>query len=148
MISGRGPGKRRGVTLIEMLVVLVMLSLFAALVMPNLLKKPEQARRTAAEVQIDALLTALSNYHLDTGLFPSTETGLRALVENPGRVSHWNGPYLPKDVPLDPWGRPYAYKYPGSRGDLPEIISLGADGSPGGEGSNADIVSWKNSPRP
>ncbi|MBX9602168.1 MAG: type II secretion system major pseudopilin GspG [Bryobacteraceae bacterium] len=145
-MGGRQPGAA-GITLIEMLVVLVMLSLFAALVMPNLLKKPEQARRAAAEVQIDAFLTALSNYHLDTGSFPPSEAGLAALVVNPGGVTRWNGPYLPKDVPLDPWGRVYLYKYPGGRGDLPEITSLGADGSPGGEGNNADIVSWKNAPR-
>jgi general secretion pathway protein G len=88
--------------------------------------------------------TALGQYKLDTGTFPSTEQGFPALRARPGNVPQWDGPYLSMEVPLDPWGRPYLYKYPGEHGDEPDIISYGADGQPGGEGINADVVSWRN----
>jgi general secretion pathway protein G len=81
---------------------------------------------------------------LDTGLFPSNEQGLQALRMKPANLNLWNGPYLPQEIPLDPWGRPYLYKYPGDHGDEPDVISYGADGQAGGEGINADIVSWKS----
>jgi general secretion pathway protein G len=114
------------------------------LVGPKLFGNVDKAKRTAAITQINTFSTALGNYKLDTGSFPATEMGLQALRVKPENVPQWAGPYLTKDVPLDPWGRPYLYKYPGEHGDEPDIISLGADGEPGGEGNNADVVSWSN----
>lgn len=134
---------RRGITLIEMLVVLTIIALFAALVAPKLLSKSDTARVTAARAQINAFMTALGAYKLDTGTYPTTEMGLQALRTRPQNVPQWQGPYLPQEIPVDPWGRPYIYRYPGEQGDEPEIVCLGADGQPGGEGINADIVSWK-----
>jgi general secretion pathway protein G len=127
-----------------MLVVVTIIALFAALVGPRLFSNVDKARRTAALTQIDSFMTALGAYKLDTGSFPSTELGLQALRVKPESVPQWAGPYLPKDIPLDPWGRPYLYKYPGEHGDEPDLISLGADGQAGGEGNDADIVSWSN----
>lgn len=135
---------RAGVTLIEMLVVVMIIALFAALVAPSMFKQSDKARVTAAQAQINNFITALGSYKLDTGVFPSTEEGLQALRVAPNNLAQWQGPYLPKEVPLDPWRRPYIYKYPGDHGDEPDIISYGADGQPGGDGINADIVSWKN----
>ena len=136
--------RQAGVTLIEMLVVVTIIALFAMLVGPRLLKKTDTARVTAARAQISYFMTALGAYKLDTGLFPATEQGLQALRTAPSGVNLWQGPYLPQEIPVDPWGNPYQYKYPGEHGDEPDIICLGADGSPGGEGINADIVSWKS----
>jgi general secretion pathway protein G len=136
--------RQRGITLIEMLVVVTIIALFAALVAPKFFNKADQARRTATHVQINSFMTALGAYKLDTGNFPTTEQGLQALRVKPESVSQWAGPYLPQDVPLDPWGHPYLYKYPGEHGDEPDLISLGGDGQAGGEGLNADIVSWSN----
>lgn len=133
-----------GVTLIEMLVVVTIIALFAALVGPRMLGRADAARRTAARSQINSFMTALGAYKLDTGTFPSTEMGLAALRVRPEGVNQWTGPYLPQDIPLDPWGRPYLYRYPGEHGDEPDIVSLGADGQPGGDGNDADIVSWKS----
>jgi general secretion pathway protein G len=135
---------RAGITLIEMLVVVTIIALFAALVVPSMFKKTDQARITAARAQINSFMTALGSYKLDTGMVPSTEEGLQALRVKPANLDQWQGPYLPKDIPLDPWGHPYVYKYPGEHGDEPDIICYGADGQPGGEGINADIVSWKD----
>lgn len=134
----------RGITLIEMLVVLAIIALFASLVAPRLLNKTDTARVTAARAQINAFMTALGSYKLDTGVYPVTEAGLQALRVKPGDVNNWQGPYLPQEIPVDPWGRPYSYKYPSDQGDEPEIVCLGADGQPGGDGINADIVSWKS----
>jgi general secretion pathway protein G len=136
--------RRRGVTLIEMLVVMTIIALFAALVAPRLLSKSDTARVTAARAQINSFMTALGAYKLDTGVYPTTEQGLQALRTRPQNVNQWSGPYLPQDIPNDPWGRPYVYKFPGDNGDEPDIISLGADGQPGGTGTNADVVSWKS----
>jgi general secretion pathway protein G len=139
--------KRRaqaGVTLIEMLVVMTIIALFAALVVPAMLKKGDAARVTKANADIQSFMTALSSYKLDTGLFPTTDQGLRALREKPGDLAQWAGPYIQQDVPKDPWGHDYVYKYPGEHGDNPDIICLGADGQPGGDGLNADLVSWKS----
>jgi len=135
---------RAGVTLIEMLVVVMIIALFAALVAPSMFKQSDKARVTAAQAQINNFTTALGSYKLDTGVFPSTEEGLQALRVAPNNLAQWQGPYLPKEVPLDPWRRPYVYKYPGEHGDEPDIISYGADGQAGGDGINADIVSWKS----
>jgi general secretion pathway protein G len=133
-----------GVTLIEMLVVVTIIALFAALVIPRMLGQGDKARRVATHAQINGFQTALGAYKLDTGVFPSTEQGLQALRVKPEGLNQWSGPYLPQDVPLDPWGHPYLYKYPGEHGDEPDIVSLGGDGLPGGDGNNADIVSWNN----
>jgi general secretion pathway protein G len=142
----REAGRRRqaGVTLIEMLVVVMIIGLFAALVAPRMLSRVDTARVTQARAQINSFMTALGAYKLDTGTFPTTEQGLQALRVQPQGVNQWQGPYLPQEIPLDPWGRPYLYKYPGEHGDEPDIVSLGADGKAGGTGTDADIVSWKN----
>jgi len=140
----RRRSRQAGITLIEMLVVMTIIALFAALVGPNLWKKGDQARVTAARAQIHNFMTALGTYKLDTGLFPTSEQGLQALRVKPAEVNQWAGPYLPQDIPMDPWGHPYMYKYPGEHGDEPDLTCFGADGQPGGEGLNADIVSWKS----
>jgi len=132
-----------GFTLIEMIVVILILGLLAGLVVPRLFKHATQAKMTVTRAQISAFETALGAYKLDTGNFPTSEQGLEALRTAPPGVSNWNGPYLPKEIPLDPWNRAYVYKFPGDHGDEPDIISYGADGQPGGEGENVDIVSWK-----
>ena len=136
--------RQAGITLIEMLVVVTIIALFAALVLPGMFRRADAARVTAARAQINSFMTALGAYKLDTGIFPPSELGLQALRARPANVLQWNGPYLPKEIPMDPWGRPYLYKYPSEHGDEPEIVSLGADGQPGGEDINADVVSWKN----
>ncbi len=136
--------RQAGVTLIEMLVVVTIIALFAALVAPRMLRRSDAARVTAARAQINSFMTALGAYKLDTGLFPTTEQGLQALRVRPQNVNQWEGPYLPQDIPNDPWGRPYVYKFPGEHGDEPDIVCHGADGQPGGDGINADIVSWKS----
>ncbi len=141
--SQRDRRRRAGVTLIEMLVVVTIIALFAALVAPRMLKQSDKARVTAARAQINAFMTALGTYKLDTGTFPTSDQGLQALRLKPQDAHQWNGPYLPQDIPVDPWGHPYMYKYPGEHGDEPDVISYGADGQPGGEALNADIVSWK-----
>ena len=136
--------RRAGITLIEMLVVVTIIALFAAVVGTTMFKKTDQARVTAAKLQISNFMDALGQYKLDTGVFPTTEQGLNALRVKPEGVNNWNGPYLPKDVPLDQWGHAFVYKYPGEHGDEPDITSYGADGQPGGDGISADILSWKN----
>jgi general secretion pathway protein G len=143
-VSERKRRYQSGVTLIEMLVVVAIIGLFAALVAPRMLGRADAARRTAARAQVNSFVTALGAYKLDTGTYPTTEMGLNALRLKPEAVNQWNGPYLPQDIPLDPWSRPYMYKYPGEHGDEPDIVSLGSDGAPGGEGNNADICSWNN----
>ena len=136
--------RQAGVTLIEMLVVVTIIALFAALVAPRMLRRSDTARITAARAQINSFMTALGAYKLDTGLFPTTEQGLQALRAKPQGVNQWEGPYLPQEIPVDPWGRPYVYKYPGEHGDEPDVISYGADGQPGGESINGDVLSWKS----
>ncbi len=136
--------RRAGVTLIEMLVVVTIIALFAALVAPSMFKQSDKARVTAARVQINNFKAALGQYKLDTGVFPTTEQGLAALRAAPSNVPQWAGPYLQMEIPNDPWGRPYIYKFPGDHGDEPDILSYGADGQPGGDGLNADVCSWKN----
>ncbi len=134
--------KNRGFTLIELLIVMVILGLLAALVAPRMFGKTVSSRQKAAKAQISLFETAIDTYRLDVGRFPTTQQGLAALRTAPSGVDNWDGPYLPKNVPADPWGNPYVYRYPGEHGDY-DIISLGADGAPGGEDENADIVSWK-----
>lgn len=135
----------RGFTLIEIMVVVVILGILAGIVVPRLLDRPEEARRTKAQVQIKSLEEALGLYKLDNGTFPTTEQKLEALVSQPqvGRIPtrYREGGYL-KKVPVDPWGNPYVYLSPGIHGEY-DIISYGADGEPGGEGNNADVNSWE-----
>jgi general secretion pathway protein G len=133
-----------GVTLIEMLVVVTIIALFATLVAPSMFKNVDKANAVAARAQINSFQSALMQYKLSTGTFPTTEQGLEALRTRPANVNFWEGPYLEKELPLDPWKRAYVYRYPGEHGDSPDILSYGGDGQAGGEGSNADIVSWKN----
>src|SRR5580704_13108841 len=139
LVTLRRKKQQRGVTLIEMLVVVVIMGLFVGLVGVNLFKKADEAKRTAAKSQIDSFMTALGAYKLDTGNFPTTDQGLAALRVKPEGSDQWAGPYMPKDIPMDPWGHPYLYKYPGDHGDEPDLISLGADNQAGGDGINADI---------
>ena len=134
---------RSGVTLIEMLVVVVIIAVFAAVVGPRLLNQGDKARVVAARQQIENFQLALGQYHLDTGTYPTTEQGLASLRTQPTGAEQWHGPYLQKDVANDPWGHAYLYKYPGEHGDEPDMVSLGGDGQPGGDALNADIVSWK-----
>ena len=143
-MSTRRRRGQSGVTLIEMLVVVTIIALFAALVLPKMLGQADKARRTAARSQINSYLTALGSYKLDVGVYPTTEQGLQALRVKPENVENWQGPYVQQDVAPDPWGHPYIYKFPGDHGDDPDLISLGADGQQGGDGINADIVSWNN----
>jgi general secretion pathway protein G len=144
-MNDRGIGKRiknrQGFTLIELLVVMVILGLLAALVGPRLFGHVGAANQKAAKTQIEMLGQALDAFRLDVGRYPSTSEGLNALVANPG-VDGWNGPYLKKGLPNDPWKRPYIYQSPGEHGDY-DIVSNGADGAPGGEGENKDVNSWE-----
>ncbi|MEM1410143.1 MAG: type II secretion system major pseudopilin GspG [Pseudomonadota bacterium] len=131
--------EERGFTLLELLVVLVILGLLAALVAPRVLGYLGGAKADAARVQIERLASSIDFYHLDTGSYPTEAQGLKILIEKPASASTWNGPYLAKgELPMDPWGRPYLYKIPGERTAF-DIYTLGADGVPGGEGDNADI---------
>lgn len=136
---------QKGFTLIEIMVVVVILSILAAIVVPRLLSRPEEAKRTKAQVDIKNIEEALGLFKLDNGFYPTTEQGLQALVHKPdvGKIptKYPDGGYL-KKVPLDPWGNPYVYLSPGVHGDY-DIISYGADGEQGGEGKNADINSWE-----
>ncbi len=134
--------RREGFTLIELLVVMLILGLLAALVGPKLFGKVGKSKVKAAKAQIALLEDALDTFRLDVGRYPTTEEGLQALVEQPSGVEKWDGPYLKKKVPKDPWGHDYVYKCPGEHGDY-DLYSLGADGEEGGEGENADITSWE-----
>jgi len=133
----------KGFTLFEILVVIIIIGLLAALVGPRLFGKVSSARQKAAKAQIELFGTALDTFRLDTGRYPTTEEGLKALREKPSGVERWEGPYLPKEIPVDPWDKPYVYKSPGQHGDY-DLISYGLDGAEGGEGENLDIVSWKD----
>ncbi|MDA8084876.1 MAG: type II secretion system major pseudopilin GspG [Nitrospiraceae bacterium] len=132
---------RRGFTLIELLVVMVILGLLAAIVGPNLFRNVGKGKQSAAKTQIAMIGQALDSFKLDTGRYPTTSEGLAALNTSPG-ASGWDGPYLKKGIPNDPWGKPYQYQSPGSHGDY-DLSSFGADGAPGGDGENKDINSWE-----
>jgi general secretion pathway protein G len=134
--------RERGITLIELLVVMVIISLFATIVGARLFSNVDRARQTTAKVQISEFETVLDLFRLDVGRYPSASEGLQALRINPGGISNWDGPYLAKEVPSDPWDRSYVYRFPGEFGDV-DILSLGADGEAGGESENLDIVSWQ-----
>jgi len=134
--------KIRGLTLLELLIVMVLIGLLATLVGPALFKRVGASRQKTAMAQITLLETALKTFKLDVGRYPTTEEGLKAVVARPEGVRFWDGPYLEKDVPDDPWGNPYLYKSPAEKAEY-EITSLGADGRIGGEGENKDIASWE-----
>lgn len=128
----------QGFTLIELLVVLAILTLLAGLVGPRVLGQLGGAKSKTAAVQIADLEKSLDLFKLDVGRYPTSDEGLQALVSKPATAAGWNGPYVKGGVPNDPWGKPYKYTSPAAGGGV-EILSLGADGAPGGEGENADI---------
>jgi len=137
---------RSGFTLIELLVVLVVIAILAALVAPNILQHVGTAKDAAARSQIEMFGGALDAYRLDNGRYPTSEQGLGALWNAPSsepRPTNWRGPYLRKDVPLDPWGRVYGYRSPAQQSRIGyDLWSLGADGLEGGTGENADVTNW------
>jgi general secretion pathway protein G len=136
------PGKNhRGFTLIEIIVVMVMIALLASLVGPKLFPKLGKGKQSAAKAQIALIEQALDQFRLDVGRYPTTQEGLNALVTNPG-MPKWEGSYLKKGLPVDPWDKPYQYTSPGSHGEF-DLLSYGRDGNPDGEGEDADVVSWK-----
>lgn len=136
------PGEE-GFTLIELLVVMMILVLLASLVAPRVIGYVGSSRTKSAKVQIESIGTSLELYKLDIGRYPDQREGLNALVQRPGELPTWNGPYLKKDkVPLDPWGQPYIYRYPGQHGPY-DIMTLGADRKEGGEGEDRDVTSWQ-----
>ena len=132
---------QRGFTLLELLVVMVIIGLLAGYVGPKYFSQIGKSEVKAARAQIDALEKALDQYRLDVGRYPTSENGLAALMKRPASENRWQGPYLRKEVPVDPWGQPYQYAQPGEHGEF-DIISLGKDGKPGGEGEAADIGNW------
>ena len=134
--------RQRGFTLMELLVVLAILGLLVSLVGPQVLNQLVGAKSKTAKIQIRDLEQALEMYKLDVGRFPSTSEGLDALVSKPGNATGWNGPYLKGGkVPNDPWNREYNYKYPGEKAEM-DIFSYGLNGSPGGDGEDADVNNW------
>lgn len=135
--------RKRGFTLTELLVVMVIIGILVALVAPSVFQHIAPAKKTAAKSQIKSFVAALDNYYLDVGHFPSEKEGLSALWKNASNVQGWNGPYIKQTVPQDPWGYPYIYKVPGVNGPY-DIESLGNDGKVGGDGEAADIYSWKS----
>lgn len=137
--QNRNRRRQQGFTLIELLIVIVILGLLVGLVGPRMFRKVEGARQKTAKAQIELLCTAIDTFRLDMRRLPKD---LDELVNKPDDPN-WEGPYLPKKVPLDPWGRPYVYKVPGDEGRDYDIISYGLDGTSGGEGENKDITSWE-----
>jgi general secretion pathway protein G len=143
MIDARRAPSRRGFTLLELIVVIIVLGLLAGLVAPQIIGRVSEARSTTAKTQIELIGVALDNYRLDNGGYPSTQQGLEALRTKPTggpAPLNWRGPYLKKAVPLDPWKRPYIYRSPGESNPTGyDLLSLGRDGKSGGEGEDADI---------
>jgi general secretion pathway protein G len=129
----------RGFTLLELLVVMVILGLLAGYVAPQYFGQVAKSERRTARAQINELEKALDQYRLDVGQYPSTEQGLAALVARPQGAQRWEGPYLRKAVPMDPWGKAYVYRQPGTGGEY-DLLSLGKDGQPGGTGDGEDIL--------
>jgi general secretion pathway protein G len=143
--TSAGIRRAAGFTLIELLVVVVIIGLLAGLVAPRYFGQVGKSNVNIARAQIDSLGKALDTYRLDIGAYPTTDQGLQALITKPDGVDRWAGPYLQKQVPPDPWSRPYRYKEPGDHGDF-DLYSYGADGQPGGTGENVDINNWEVAP--
>lgn len=135
--------RRAGFTLLELLVVIVIIGLLAGMVAPRYFDQIGKSNTKIARAQIVSLEKALDQYRLDIGHYPTTEEGLDSLYVKPNNEEKWQGPYLKKAVPADPWGRAYIYKSPGDHGEL-DLSTLGADGQPGGTGENADVGNWMN----
>jgi len=138
---------QKGFTLMELLMVLVIVGLLAAVVGPSLYQRIKPAKETAVREQIENFGTALDSFLVDMGRYPTMQEGLKVLRVKPDGSEKWNGPYLKKDIPNDPWGTPYTYRAPGRSGGY-EIVSFSADGREGGEGENADINSWESAKKP
>ncbi|WP_341888611.1 type II secretion system major pseudopilin GspG [Variovorax sp. YR752] len=139
--GGRATRRPGGFTLLELLVVMVIIGLLAGIVAPQYFSQIGKSNAKVARAQIESFGQALDQYRLDVGQYPTSEQGLIALRTAPQQAGRWQGPYLKRDIPDDPWGRAYVYKRPGQHGDY-DLVSLGADGQPGGEGEAADVVSW------
>jgi general secretion pathway protein G len=136
-------GRALGFTLVELLVVLAILGLLAGLVGPQVMKFLGSSKTKTAALQIENLSSTLDMYRLEIGRYPSNEEGLEALVKKPGDAANWNGPYLKNgQVPKDPWGFEYQYRFPGEQGGV-DVWTLGADNRDGGDGENADVKSWE-----
>lgn len=135
--------KQSGFTLLELLVVLGIIAMLAGIVGPQVMKHLGESKVKAAKVQIEELMATLDMYKLDLGSYPTTEQGLKALIESPNNAKYWNGPYLRKaKIPVDPWQHDYVYVYPGKHGKF-DLSSLGADGAEGGEGEDKDVLGWE-----
>jgi general secretion pathway protein G len=135
------PRAESGFTLLELLVVMVIIGLLAGYVGPKYFSQIGKSQVKTAKAQIDALEKALDQYRLDTGHYPGMEQGLAALVTKPASEPKWDGPYLKKTVPVDPWGNAYVYKIPGEHGEF-DLLSYGKDGQAGGAGEAADVTNW------
>ncbi|HEV7867609.1 MAG TPA: type II secretion system major pseudopilin GspG [Chthoniobacteraceae bacterium] len=138
--SHRPTSSRHAFTLVEMLLVLVILAVLAAIVIPKFAGRSQQAKETAAQSQINSMELALDSFEVDNGFFPKGNDGLSALVEQPSGAQNWKGPYLKKGIPADPWGNPYVYAYPGKNNAAGyDLSSMGPDGRSGGDD---DITNW------
>ncbi|MBA3811690.1 MAG: type II secretion system major pseudopilin GspG [Caulobacteraceae bacterium] len=140
--SRKGPPRDAGFTLLEMLVVLAIMGLLAAIIAPQVLKYLGSSRSQTAKVQVQNVVAALELYRLDVGRYPSQEEGLAGVVAAPSTAAGWNGPYLQKSAALnDPWGTPYLYRIPGKHGEI-DVYTLGSDKAEGGTGEAADVGNW------
>ena len=141
-VEERARAKARGFTLLELMVVLLILALLATIAAPQVTKYLRKAKTQTAKIQVHALSAAVDSFHLDNSRFPSSDEGLKALVERPSDAPMWDGPYLKtRDSLIDPWGRPYLYRVPGKHGEY-DIYTLGSDNREGGEGDAADVGNW------
>lgn len=134
--------RNHGFTLIELLIALVIIGLLVGVVGPALFKNIGKSEVTTARAQIDSLAKAIDQYRLDTGHYPASDAGLAALTEKPANEARWNGPYLQKAAPADPWGKPYHYAAPGTHNTDYDVFTLGRDGVAGGQEENTDIGNW------